>query len=71
MSVLRTCDQVGPAEDDMKRRTVKADEWDVVTNWRRYICYMQRAGVTSAIKRRMRRRERHDAKSEIRCGDPS
>lgn len=46
----------------MKRNAVRADEQDVVTGWRRYLCYMQRAGVTSGIKRRMRRRERHDAR---------
>ena len=50
----------------MKRKAVKADEYDVVSGWRRVLCYMQRAGTTSAIKRRMRRRERHDAKQEIR-----
>ena len=50
----------------MKRRAVKADEYDVVTGWRRYLCYMKRAGVVSAIKRRMRRRERHDANRETR-----
>lgn len=50
----------------MKRRAVKADEQDVVTGWRRYLCCMQRAGVTDAIKRRMRRRERHQARRRIR-----
>lgn len=48
----------------MKRKTVKADEWDVTTRWRNLLCYMQRAGVTSKIKRRMRRRERHAGKQE-------
>lgn len=51
-----------------KRKTVKADEWDVVTGWRRWLCYMQRAGVTAGIKRRMRRRERHDHKRELKRG---
>ena len=50
----------------MKRRAVKADEHDV-TGWaRRYLCYLQRAGVTSAIKRRMRRRERREGKHRMR-----
>lgn len=49
----------------MKRKAVKSDEYDVVTGWRHYLCYMQRAGVVSKIKRRMRRRERHDAKRDI------
>jgi hypothetical protein len=48
------------------RKAVKADEQDVVTGWRRYICYMDRAGVTSRIKRRMRRRERREGKMEAR-----
>lgn len=49
----------------MKRRIVKADEWDVVYGMKRYIAYMSRAGVVSRIKRRMRRRDRHDAKREL------
>lgn len=52
----------------MKRKAVKADEQDVVTGWRRHLCYMQRAGVVSKVKRRMRRRERHQGKHEIRRG---
>lgn len=52
----------------MKRRAIKADEHDVVSGWRRYLCYMQRAGVVSRIKRRMRRRERHEAQHRIRKG---
>jgi len=48
----------------MKRKTVKADEYDVVTRWRHLLVW--RRGAVSAIKRRMRRRERHDAKREIR-----
>lgn len=42
--------------------TKKADEDDVITAWRRMYCYLQRAGVTSAIKRRIRRRERRAGK---------
>ena len=34
-------------------------EYDLVTNWRRMVCYMQRAGVTSKIKRQIRRRFRY------------
>lgn len=50
----------------MKRKAVKADEHDVITGWRRYLCYLQRAGATDAIKRRMRRRERREGKRETR-----
>lgn len=53
----------------MKRRAIKADEYDVVTGWRRVISYMKRAGVVSNIKRRMRRRERHDAKRNLARGE--
>ena len=49
----------------MKRKAVKADEQDVVTGWRRHLCYMQRAGVVTKIKRRMRRRERHSDKRAL------
>lgn len=37
-------------------------EEDVVTAWRKLYCYTQRAGVTSKIKRQIRRRQRHDKK---------
>lgn len=50
----------------MKRRVVKADEWDLVSSWRHVYCYLQKAGAASAIKRRMRRRERRDAKRDAR-----
>jgi len=33
------------------------DEYDTVTRWRRYL--KRRAGVRKAIKRSLRRRERH------------
>lgn len=49
-----------------RRQAKQSDEYDVVTDWRRFLCYMKRAGVVSKIKRRMRRRERHDARREIR-----
>ena len=44
----------------------KADEYDVVTGWRRHLCYLQRAGATDKIKRRMRRTERRAGKLETR-----
>lgn len=49
-----------------RRATKKSDEFDVVTAWRKYLCYMQRAGVTSKIKTRMRRRERRNARRDLR-----
>lgn len=49
----------------VKRKAITADEQDVV-GARRFYCYLQRAGVTSEIKRRMRRRERRNGRSETR-----
>ncbi len=46
-----------------KRKTVSGDEQDVV-NARQHYCYLQRPGATDKIKRRMRRRERHEGKRE-------
>lgn len=49
----------------MKRRTVTAAEYDV-KYMRRFLCYLQGAGVASGIKRQMRRRERREGKKETR-----
>ena len=49
----------------MKRKTNTAAEQDVA-HARRHYCYTQRAGVTSGIKRQMRRRERHEARAAAR-----
>lgn len=41
------------------------DEQDVIhSKWRKLYCYTQRAGVTSKIKRQIRRRERRSWKNE-------
>lgn len=50
----------------MKRQTKTGAEDDVVTGWRKLLCYLQRPGVTSGIKRQMRRRERHEARTAAR-----
>jgi hypothetical protein len=51
----------------MTRRAITCAEQDVASRyWRRHYCYLQRAGVTSKIKRQMRRRERREGKREIR-----
>ena len=49
----------------MKQRLKTGDEWDVVTGWRKVLCWCQRAGATSKVKRRMRRRIRHEAAKQI------
>lgn len=49
----------------MKRAKLKrADEYDTVCA-RHWYCYLQKAGATSAIKRRIRRRERQQGKAEL------
>lgn len=53
----------------VKRLSVTAAEKDVVTRWRYLLCYMKRAGVTSGIKRQMRRRERREGRQEAYDSD--
>jgi len=45
----------------------RSTEDDVFSSWRRVYCYTQRAGVCARIKRGARRRERREAKVEIRA----
>jgi hypothetical protein len=43
------------------------DEQDViVAHWRRMFCWTARPGVAAMVKRQIRRRERHNAKAEVR-----
>lgn len=49
-----------------KRRRINGAEQDAFSGWRRVLCYMQKAGVTSSIKRGARRRERREAKHLLR-----
>jgi hypothetical protein len=44
----------------------KGGEQDAFTGWRHVLCYLQRAGTRSEIKRRARRRERREGKRETR-----
>lgn len=53
----------------MKQKLKTAAEYDVIAGhgkWRKYLCYLQRAGTTSGIKRQVRRRARHEAKLDIK-----
>ena len=43
-------------------------EYDIVTWVRHILCYTQRAGAVSDIKKGMRRRERHDVKQKLKEG---
>ncbi len=53
----------------MKRAVKRADEYDATSWMRHYLAYLQRAGARSAIKRRLRRRERHVAKHHLNRED--
>lgn len=53
-----------------KRPTKYIEERDLVTGWRYVLTYMGRAGVTSGIKRQIRRRERRVARHELRASLP-
>ena len=48
---------------------LNGDEEDVVSSWRHLYCYLARPGVASNIKRQIRRRDRHEAKDQIRKED--
>ena len=37
-------------------------EWDVFSNWRRLLCYLQHPGITKRIKRQHNKRIRREAK---------
>ncbi len=54
----------------MRRRIVTWDEQDAYSPWRRVLSYIQRPGVRKGIKRRTHRRERREAKTEIRERQP-
>ena len=43
----------------MKQKLKTGDEFDVICA-RKWYCYLKRAGATSRIKRRLRRRMRHE-----------
>lgn len=51
----------------MGRQAVKGyAEQDAYTSWRKFYCYLQRAGAVKAIKRETHRRLRREGKAEIR-----
>ena len=48
-------------------RAIKSsEEQDVYTRWRRLLCWTQRAGAVKKVKRRTHKRERREAKVDIR-----
>jgi hypothetical protein len=44
------------------RRMVTAEEFDAYTSWRKFYCYLQRAGAVKSIKRMTHKRERPDSR---------
>jgi hypothetical protein len=56
----------------MTKRPIRGGaEQTVFTGWRKLYCWTQRAGATSAVKRRARRRERRAGKQETRESERS
>ena len=59
--------RTGRGETLVKRKAITAAEQDTVSSkWRRALCYLGRPGVTSGIKRQMRRRERREGREQAR-----
>lgn len=58
--------ETGEAMMGHRQKTSGGDEWDVITGWRRVLCYTLRAGVCKRIKTKMSRRARRDAKLSLR-----
>ena len=48
-----------------KQKLKGGDEFDVVGGWRRWYCYLQRAGAAKTIKKKMNKRARADAKRKM------
>jgi len=40
------------------------DEYDAFGSWRKYLCYLNRAGVAKRIKRKYNKRVRQEAKQK-------
>jgi hypothetical protein len=60
-----------PTKPSMGRRAITGwAEQDAYTPWRKFYCYLQRAGAVKSIKRMTHRRERREAKREIRTDLP-
>lgn len=53
----------------MKQILKKPDEWDLTTGWKHVMAYMHKPGIKHAIKRRLARRRRHEARHRIRTGE--
>ena len=54
--------------NSQKRRIKGWAEEDAYTAWRKFYCYLSRAGAVKSIKRETHRRERREATREISDG---
>ena len=52
-----------------KQKLKGGDEFDAVGGWRRWYCYLQRAGAAKTIKKKMNKRARQDAKRKLYTRD--
>jgi hypothetical protein len=60
---------MGKSHMGKRRLKLNGDEQDAFSRWgRRFLCYINRVGVRAEIKTAYRRRERHQAKQDIREG---
>lgn len=51
----------------MGRRPITGyDEQDVYTGWRRLYCYTRKAGVVAYVKKKTHKRERREARAQIK-----
>ena len=48
-----------------RRKILSYEENNVHTGWRRYYCYLQRAGATAKVKRQTNPRERREGKRDV------
>ena len=48
-----------------KEKFSGADEYDAFTGWRKYLCYLARAGAVKKIKRRFNKRVRKQEKERL------
>tara|TARA_Y100000310_G_scaffold241127_1_gene245035 strand:- start:254 stop:481 length:228 start_codon:yes stop_codon:yes gene_type:complete len=48
-----------------KQKLKGGNEFDVVSSWRKLFCYLQHAGVTKSIKKKMNKRARQEGKRRM------
>ena len=52
-----------------KQKLIDGDEFDVVGGWRKWYCYLQRAGACKSIKKKLNKRARREAKHKLHTRD--